>query len=132
MTVPARPVPRSERPPTRAQLMILADRAERGPLTAAEADRLRQGIAAMDAGRRSTAALRTRQVRALRVAAAQFAAVQRLVARAQRLGVRTVALRDLEGIVQPARRPAGAAGASRDPPARCTAPTWLRRPHSRS
>ncbi|MFD5509148.1 hypothetical protein ACFWIB_15405 [Streptomyces sp. NPDC127051] len=116
MTAPAQSAPRTERPPTRAQLMILADRAERGPLTAAEADRLRQGIAAMDAGRRSTAALRTRQVRALRTAAAQFAAVQRLVARAQRLGAHAVPLRDLEGIVQPARRPARAAKASRGPP----------------
>jgi len=40
------------RPPTLAQLRNLADRAERGPLTPAEAARLRTGIDAHDARRR--------------------------------------------------------------------------------
>lgn len=39
------------RPPTLAQLRNLADRAERGPLTPAEAARLRAGITAYDARR---------------------------------------------------------------------------------
>lgn len=36
-------------PPTTEQLLILADRAERGPLTPVEAARLRQGISVLAA-----------------------------------------------------------------------------------
>lgn len=43
----------SSRPPTLAQLRNIADRADRGPLTPAEVDRLREGIARMDGRGRS-------------------------------------------------------------------------------
>jgi hypothetical protein len=51
--------------PTREQLLVLADRAERGPLTAAEAARLRQGIAALYARRPPASSRRARQLQAL-------------------------------------------------------------------
>lgn len=54
--------------PTVEQLLILADRAERGPLSAEEAAVLRAGIANLDAARRSAGGLQ----RALHEARAQL------------------------------------------------------------
>ncbi|MGA4875909.1 hypothetical protein [Streptomyces lydicamycinicus] len=54
--------------PTVEQLLILADRAERGPLSAEEAAVLRTGIANLDAARRSAGGLQ----RALHDARAQL------------------------------------------------------------
>lgn len=54
---------------TTEQLLILADRAERGPLSAEEAAVLRTGIANLDAARRSAGGLQ----RALHDARAQLA-----------------------------------------------------------
>lgn len=47
--------------PTREQLLVLADRAERGPLTAAEASRLRAGIRALAFSVRSVGQRHRRQ-----------------------------------------------------------------------
>jgi hypothetical protein len=52
--------------PTREQLLNLADRAERGPLSAAEAARLRAGIHALYGPRRTwTTQIRTARIDAL-------------------------------------------------------------------
>ncbi|MGW1492596.1 hypothetical protein [Streptomyces sp. NPDC002402] len=64
--------------PTAKQLLILADRAERG-LTPAEADRLRAGIAALDFARRSAARNSARLGIELRRARHQLAWITRLV-----------------------------------------------------
>jgi hypothetical protein len=69
-------------------LLILADRAERGPLTAVEADRLRAGIRAMDTSRRSAC----RRLAAAEHLARQVAAVADLVRRARYRNSRTVSV----------------------------------------
>ncbi|MFK0182346.1 hypothetical protein ACIQVR_41050 [Streptomyces xanthochromogenes] len=72
----------SVRPPTVAQLLILADRAERGPLTAAEADRLRSGISGLHLERRAEGS---------RYAArARLRAVASLVSSARRRGASAI------------------------------------------
>lgn len=84
-------------PPTREQLLVLADRAERGPLTAAEAARLRQGIHGLADER--DAADTMRRIVANRANAAngmrrrvsrQLAAVRALVVSARQRGLRSV------------------------------------------
>jgi hypothetical protein len=65
--------------PTARQLLILADRAERGPLTADEAARLRAGIAALDFARRSAARNAARIGVEHRRARHQLAWISRLV-----------------------------------------------------
>jgi hypothetical protein len=83
-------------PPTREQLLNLADRAEfNGGLTAAEANRLRAGIAAMDTRRRAAAGRLAEAVRLQQEAAGQLAAVLRLVRKTQRRGGQMVQLRVL-------------------------------------
>ena len=78
------------RPPTVTQLLVLADRAERGPLTAAEASRLREGITNLRESRRSAVGRRSAATRARRQGAAQLAAVRALVASARQRGARSV------------------------------------------
>lgn len=82
-------------PPTVEQLLVLADRAERGPLTAAEAARLRAGIAAMDTRSRSAARRLADATRLQQEAAGQLAAVLRLVRQAQKRGGQMVHVRVL-------------------------------------
>lgn len=84
--LPARRVASPSVPPTVRQLLVLADRSERGRLTADEAGRLRAGIAALDTGRRA-AAQRVTDLDRLR---SQVAAVRSLVRRVQCRGARTV------------------------------------------
>ncbi len=98
---------RTDRPPTREQLLVLADRAERGPLTAAEAARLRAGIAA--AYSRSAAGFRANESRIRYLH--QLAPVRRLIQTAKRRGVRSIPVRDLETAIGAAVRPSGATGA---------------------
>lgn len=77
------------------QLLNLADRAERGPLNAAEASRLRAGIAELSASRAALAASKALLEGRLSSYAAQpkgraidgLKAVQRLVAGSERRGV---------------------------------------------
>lgn len=102
--------------PTVAQLLILADRAERGPLTAAEADRLRAGISGMYRERRSAGGrlgARTRQravdARRLRVVAALAAAARQRGARSIPLATLDIALRTEPAVsasVNPRKLPA--------------------------
>ncbi|MEU0393846.1 hypothetical protein ABZ208_13885 [Streptomyces sp. NPDC006208] len=84
-------------PPTREQLLILADRAERGPLSAAEAARLRQGIHTLATERDAAEAMQ--RIVANRAKAAngmrrrvsrQLAAVRALVTSARQRGLRSV------------------------------------------
>ena len=100
MTAPARPQLRLDRPATREQLLILADRAERGPLTAAEAHRLRQGIAAMCTRHRSTAARYAAVSDRERRGAEQLAAVRALVRASTRRGRQTVRIATLSDALQ--------------------------------
>lgn len=76
--------------PTFEQLLVLADRAERGPLSAAEASRLREGIAALEWGRRSSASRLANRTRVRHEVVAQVAAVRALVASARQRGARAV------------------------------------------
>jgi hypothetical protein len=76
-------------PPTTKQLLILADRAGRG-LTAAEQDRLRTGIAALDFARRSAARSAGYAAADHRTARSQLAAIAGLVQRARYRGARHV------------------------------------------
>lgn len=82
-------------PPTRKQLLNLADRSERGPLTPAEAARLRQGITAMAFSRSSATNRLTEALRRQRQTDRQLAAVVRLVRKAQQRGGRTIHVRAL-------------------------------------
>lgn len=75
--------------PTARQLLILADRAERG-LTPAEADRLRAGIRAMDTARRSAAGSAGAVAADYRRVCRQLAAVARLVREARYRGRQTI------------------------------------------
>jgi hypothetical protein len=99
VTAPARPVSRPDRPPTREQLIVLVDRAERGQLTAAEAGRLRQGIAALDAGRRSSGGRLADHRQQLQETAARLHAVEELIRTAVRRGRRHVMLQTLVATV---------------------------------
>jgi hypothetical protein len=84
------------KPPTVAQLLILADRAERGPLTAAEADRLRAGISGMYRERRTAGARLGVQARNRRVADSRLRVVAALAAAARQRGARSVLLATLD------------------------------------
>lgn len=95
MTAPARPQPRTDRPATLAQLLVLADRAERGRLTPAEADRLRTGIHNLLGERRHETALRS--VPAIR----RSVRLRGLVLEARRRGHRMVPLAALEAALGP-------------------------------
>ncbi|MGW0312052.1 hypothetical protein [Streptomyces flavidovirens] len=88
--------------PTRDQLLILADRAERGPLTSAEADRLRAGIRVMDTARRSAIARLAHDERQQQ----RLAAIESLVGRARARGASTVALWALGRVFGDTRIPA--------------------------
>lgn len=112
MTAPARPAPRTDRPPTEEQLLVLANRAERGPLTAAEAGRLRQGIAAVYAERRSAGIRLGNDTRQRRAAALRLRAVQALIQTARQRGTRSIPVQILAAAVQaeiriPAQLPIG-------------------------
>lgn len=76
--------------PTVRQLLILADRAERGQLTADEAARLRAGIRAMDSARRSASGSAGLVAAEHRRTRRQLAAVADLVRRARYRGARHV------------------------------------------
>lgn len=76
--------------PTREQLLVLADRTERGPLTAAEADRLRQGITAMYVDRRTAGARAGHAARRHREAGRRLLAVQALIRVARERGTRSI------------------------------------------
>lgn len=93
--------------PTSAQLLILADRAERGPLTPAEAERLRAGIRTLVADRRAASGR-------LAYARRQLNAVSRMVHRAQARGDRGVPLWVLAQVIarpdSPPQRPPVATG----------------------
>ncbi|KOV07484.1 hypothetical protein ADK92_05550 [Streptomyces sp. XY533] len=102
---------RTDRPPTREQLLVLADRAERGPLTASEAARLRAGISAVYASQRIVGDRTRLASRARREAADRIAAVTRLTAAARRRGVRSIPVRDLEMAIGAAVRPSDGSGA---------------------
>ncbi|MFE3657240.1 hypothetical protein [Streptomyces sp. NPDC059165] len=78
------------RPPTVEQLLVLADRAERGRLSAAEASRLRAGIRAVVASQRGTSGRLAVANRGRRRSTAQMAAVRALVSSARQRGARTV------------------------------------------
>lgn len=84
-------------PPTREQLLVLADRAERGPLTAAEASRLRAGLHALADERDAADAERRRYANRANFAtsnrrrlAKQLVAVRALVTSARQRGLRSV------------------------------------------
>lgn len=90
MTAPARPV-------TREQLLVLADRAERGPLTAAEASRLRAGIGAMPPERRPTARGAGKEITRREWAISRrLVAVQALVQNARQRGTRVISVQLLD------------------------------------
>jgi len=99
VTAPARPTLRLDRPPTREQLLVLADRAERGPLTAAEATRLRQGIAAFYADRRADGGRASVANWRLREMVRRLSAVQALIRSTQQRGERTIPVRILAAAV---------------------------------
>lgn len=82
--------------PTREQLLVLADRAERGPLTAAEAARLRQGITAVYADRRSTAGRLSARTWQQREAGRRLVAVAALIRAARERGTRTIPVQILD------------------------------------
>lgn len=81
MTAPTRQQLRPSRPATLEQLLVLADRAERGPLTAAEAARLRDGIETLARHQREasgrSAAHTVRSTRAVLLIASLVAAARR-------------------------------------------------------
>ncbi|MCX4543814.1 hypothetical protein [Streptomyces sp. NBC_01565] len=85
--------------PTREQLLVLADRAERGPLTAAEAARLRQGITALYAGRRAEGNRLAAHGGHEREARRRLLAVRALIRTARQRGARSVPLAVLAGAV---------------------------------
>lgn len=87
-------------PPTVEQLLVLADRAERGQLTAAEAARLRAGIAGLTAPQR--------RVRHQPRSGRQVAAIAALVRRTQARGAQAVPVWALERILGPAQQAATA------------------------
>lgn len=95
--------------PTARQLLILADRADRG-LTPAEQDRLRAGIRALDAARRSAARHLANQTAAGEQHARQLTAVADLVHRARYRGARAVTVWALDQVLGPAQRPSAATG----------------------
>ncbi|MFE9372280.1 hypothetical protein ACFYM2_21270 [Streptomyces sp. NPDC006711] len=80
------------RPPTVEQLLVLADRAERGRLTAAEADRLRVGICRLSRARSAADGRLSAQVRRGRAAEARLRAVAALAASVGQQGSRAVSL----------------------------------------
>ena len=86
-------------PPTVKQLLVLADRAERGPLTAAEASRLREGIAALESSRRSMHASLARQAQLRQQDTSRLAPFRSVVRRARARGGRTVAVWVLERLL---------------------------------
>lgn len=81
---------RADRPPTGAQLLVLADRAERGPLTGTEADRLRQGIALLAGERRTESTRAGNHVRHEREARRRLLAVRELIRTARERGTRSI------------------------------------------
>jgi hypothetical protein len=85
--------------PTREQLLVLADRAERGPLSAAEAGRLRQGIDVAFSDRRSAAARTGARTRQQREAARRLVAVIALIRAARERGARTVPVQILDAVL---------------------------------
>ncbi|MGW6557940.1 hypothetical protein [Streptomyces hydrogenans] len=94
------------KPITVQQLLNLADRAERGPLTQAEADRLRAGIAALhDNQRFLETKTRTQGRRVTAVSAAllgtqsELRGIHRLIARAKRRGEGHIPLWQLEALI---------------------------------
>ena len=87
--------------PTREQLLVLADRAERGQLTAAEAGRLRQGITALYAERRSARSRASAETRIGREARRKLLAVDALIRNARRQGTRSIRLQTLALVLQP-------------------------------
>jgi hypothetical protein len=72
---------------TTEQLLNLADRAEGGPLTPEEAQRLRAGISQLDADRRSLRSRLRLQSRRGNEATTELRAVQGLIKRSQQRGV---------------------------------------------
>lgn len=86
----------SGRLPTVAQLLILADRAERGPLTAAEADRLRAGISGLYRERRTAGGRLGAQARSRRAADARLRVVAAVAAAARQRGARSIPLATLD------------------------------------
>lgn len=88
-------------PPTVTQLLVLADRAERGQLSAAEASRLREGIAALETSRRSTVGRIRFALERQQQAEQQLAAVRRFTARARYRGARVVQMWALERALAP-------------------------------
>ena len=81
--------------PTARQLLILADRAERGQLTADEATRLRAGIRAMESARRSAAGSAGLVAADYRRTRRQLAAVNRLLRQARYRGRQTIRVQTL-------------------------------------
>lgn len=104
MTAPARPVPRTDRPPTLEQLLVLADRAERGQLTPAEAARLRQGLEGLRTERQQAAGRASSDARQRRAAALRLRAVHELVRTARQRGARSIPIQILAAAVQPELR----------------------------
>lgn len=91
---------------TTEQLLNLADRAEAGPLTAAEASRLRRGLRHLDercrsleAARASTIGRRGNAQRRNVDAARRLSALQALVASTRRRGVRAIAVQTVDAIL---------------------------------
>lgn len=89
------------RPPTGKQMLILADRAERGRLTADEAARLRAGIRAMEFARQGT----THRLAEADRLARQMAAVANLLRGARARQSRTVSVWALGQVLAAAQRP---------------------------
>lgn len=86
----------SARPATAEQLLILVDRAERGALTGAEADRLRAGITRLHRDRRAADARLSVERGGLRQAAGRLAALEGVVRAARRRSAHVVTIRALD------------------------------------
>ncbi|MFD7554154.1 hypothetical protein ACFV9E_06390 [Streptomyces sp. NPDC059835] len=85
--------------PTREQLLVLADRAERGQLTAAEAGRLRQGITALYAERRTAGGRTGVETWRQREITRRLLAVQEVIRAARQREARTIPVRILAAAV---------------------------------
>lgn len=81
------------------QLLNLADRAEDGPLTAAEAGRLREGIHALQAHRTILSSKLGQKARRLIRVEPELRAIRRLVTRSRRRGDAHVPLWQLEALI---------------------------------
>lgn len=94
------------RAPTLQQLLNLADRAERGPLSAAEAARLREGIRHLDTGKRAANGRLAHVDARKRDVTGPLAVVVRRVRASQKAGNRTIAVwvlaRDLSDVLEDA------------------------------